>query len=287
MRIPLSSSVCQRPAWLPLAWLLLLGGCGSMTKPDEPVEAGPVQQDGPPARPVDVSQVPDAIPRHEPRSRYGNPESYVVFGRRYYVMDSSEGYLERGIASWYGKKFHGRRTSSGETYDMYAMTAAHPSLPLPTYVQVTNLENGRQVVVKVNDRGPFHDNRIIDMSYAAATRLGMLQKGTALVKVRALSPAPGPAEPELRRVAVQPDSVSFTDRFYIQVGAFAELDNAESLRVRLQGLDQDAARIHQAVVNGRTVYRVRIGPLNDVQRADNLVAKLAEFGVYQHQIVPE
>jgi rare lipoprotein A len=272
-----------------LLYLLLLSGCGTSVKTVETPTSKPesVQQDGPPARPVDVSQIPDAVPRYEPRSRYGNPESYVVFGRRYHVMDSSDGYIDRGIASWYGKKFHGRRTSSGETYDMYAMTAAHPSLPLPTYVQVTNLENGRQVVVKVNDRGPFHDNRIIDMSYAAAGRLGMLEKGTALVKVKAISPSPVPPDPVLRRTAVEPESMSITDRFYIQVGAFSELDNAERLRMRLKELDRDNARIHQAVVNGRTVYRVRIGPLNDVQRADNLVARLPDFGVYQHQIVPE
>ena len=101
----------------------------------------------------------------EPKSRYGNPESYVVFGKRYYVKDSSKGYVETGIASWYGTKFHGRRTSSGETYDMYAMTAAHKTLPLPTYVEVTNLNNGRSIIVKVNDRGRFHEIRIIDLSY--------------------------------------------------------------------------------------------------------------------------
>lgn len=289
MRIGLSFPVRSSSAVFLFACLLLLGGCGgpASTKPDKPAKPEPVERDGPPARPVDVSQVPDAVPRYEPRSRYGNPESYVVFGRRYHVMDSSEGYLERGIASWYGKKFHGRRTSSGETYDMYAMTAAHPSLPLPTYVEVTNLENGQQVVVKVNDRGPFHDNRIIDMSYTAATRLGMLEKGTALVKVRAIDTSPSPGEPQLRQVAVQPGADPITERFYIQVGSFTDMDNAERMRVRLAGLDNDPARIHQAVVNGRTVYRVKFGPLSDVAKADMLVSRLADYGVYQHQIVPE
>lgn len=287
MRISASFSECRLSAVSLVACLLVSGGCGTITKTDGAAEPETVEQDGPPATPVDVSQVPDAIPRHEPRSRYGNPESYVVFGRRYYVMDSSDGYAERGIASWYGKKFHGRRTSSGETYDMYAMTAAHPSLPLPTYVEVLNLENGRKVVVKVNDRGPFHDNRIIDMSYAAANRLGMLEKGTALVKVRAIDTSPGPGEPQLRQVSAQPYPTTVTDRFYIQVGSFTERDNAERMRGMLSGLDEDPAKIHQAVVNGRMVYRVKFGPLNDVAKADMLVSRLVEYGVNQHQIVPE
>jgi rare lipoprotein A (peptidoglycan hydrolase) len=129
-----------------------------------------------------------AIPRAETKSRYGNPESYVVFGQRYEVLDSSRGYVQEGIASWYGEPFHGRRTSNGEVYDMHALTAAHKSLPLPTYVLVTNLDNGRQVILRVNDRGPFHGDRIIDVSFAAAERLGIVGPGTARVEVRALDP---------------------------------------------------------------------------------------------------
>ena len=128
---------------------------------------------------IDVSNLPEPVPRREPKSRYGNRETYSVLGRTYRVMDSAEGYEERGIASWYGYKFHGRHTSSRERYDMCAFTAAHKTLPLPTYVRVTNLDNGRSVVVRVNDRGPFHAGRIIDLSYAAATRLDMKQAGTA------------------------------------------------------------------------------------------------------------
>ncbi|MDZ7736558.1 MAG: septal ring lytic transglycosylase RlpA family protein [Gammaproteobacteria bacterium] len=182
-------------------------------------------------------------------------------------MDSSDGYVERGIASWYGKKFHGRRTSSGESYDMYGMTAAHKSLPLPSYVHVRNLENGRDVVVKVNDRGPFHKNRIIDMSYAAASKLGMLAKGTALVKVRAIKP--GKEETGDRHyVAMDKSSpVTNTDQFYIQIGAFSSLENAEQLRMRLDSVDDKFARIYQTVINNRTLYRVRIGPLSDVETA--------------------
>jgi rare lipoprotein A len=137
---------------------------------------------------VDLANVEDAVPRAEPKSKYGNPKSYVVFGKRYHTKASAEGHVERGVASWYGRKFHGRRTSSGERYDMYAMTAAHKSLPLPTYARVTNLENGRSAVVRINDRGPFHGNRVIDLSYAAANKLGVVRHGTARVEVRAIDP---------------------------------------------------------------------------------------------------
>lgn len=145
--------------------------------------------DGAPRHRPDAASIPDAaVVRAEPKSRYGNPSSYVVLGRRYHVLDSAHGYIEQGVASWYGTKFHGKRTSSGETYDMHKMTAAHKSLPLPTYARVTNLENGRQTVVRVNDRGPFHGDRLIDLSYAAAIKLGLEHSGTARVEVAALEP---------------------------------------------------------------------------------------------------
>ena len=261
--------------------LLLLHGCGG---------SGSVrsQQDGPPAAPRDVSNVKNAVPQAEPRSQYGNPDSYEVFGQRYHVMDSSRGYLQRGIASWYGKKFHGRRTSSGESYDMYAMTAAHKSLPLPTYVQVTNLENDRSVIVKVNDRGPFHDNRIIDMSYAAAHKLGMVGKGTALVEVRTIQPGETqPAQPRFAARNSTRTTAMNDDQFFIQVGAFSSLDNAERLRTRLGKIEQKPAHIYQTVIDNETLYRVRIGPLNDVELADRIVADLPEHGVHEHQIVIE
>jgi len=136
-----------------------------------------------------LSSVPDAVPVQEAVSASGNPPEYEVFGETYRVLATSRGYEAEGLASWYGADFHGRRTSSGEPYDMYAMTAAHTSLPLPTYVEVTNLANGRQVVVRVNDRGPFHSDRILDLSYVAAWKLGMVGPGTARVRVRALEPA--------------------------------------------------------------------------------------------------
>lgn len=280
-----------------LLFASLLAGCGGASTPVQPTpRPGPApasERDGPPPRPVDVSKVPDAVPRAEPRSRYGNPDSYVVFGKRYHVKSSAANYQERGIASWYGQKFHGRRTSSGETYNMYEMTAAHTSLPLPTYVHVRNLENGRTVVVKVNDRGPFHDNRIIDLSYAAATRLDMLGKGTALVEVTAIDPGKPRQQYAGRQApgsAGQPKAIPVSDHsnaFYIQIGAFSELQNAERLRGRLDSISDRFARIHQTVSNGQTIYRVRIGPLSDVNIADRVVTQLADYNIYDHQIVTE
>ncbi|HEY9198349.1 MAG TPA: septal ring lytic transglycosylase RlpA family protein [Gammaproteobacteria bacterium] len=175
---------------------LALGACS--TTPHQRAD----RDSGPAHPPLDVMAIPDAVPKVEPRSRYGNPASYVVFGKRYHVMPTSAGYVERGIASWYGDKFHGLRTSSGDAYDMYGMTAAHKTLPLPTYARVTNLRNGRSIVVKINDRGPFVANRIIDLSYTGAAKLGLLGNGTGLVEVRALDPRradPGPTLIEVKR----------------------------------------------------------------------------------------
>src|SRR5210317_2435873 len=147
-----------------------------------------VKGDGPPSGSTRIPDLPgDAVPRPEPRSKYGNGPVYEVLGKRYTVMPSADGYRERGVASWYGKKFHGNLTSNRETYDMYAMTAAHKTLPLPTYVRVRNLRNDRSIVVRVNDRGPFVHNRIIDLSYAAAIKLDMIKDGTSLVEVTAIS----------------------------------------------------------------------------------------------------
>ena len=260
--------------------VLMLAGCGS-----QPV------QDSAPSKPVDISNVPDVVPRVEPRSKYGNPDSYVVYGKRYYVLKSSAGYDERGIASWYGTKFHGKRTSSGETYDMYALTAAHKTLPLPTYVRVTNLENNRSLIVRVNDRGPFHENRIIDLSYAAASRLGVIAKGTALVEVRAINPG----EPDVNtsdRIGApvaegDTNAKKGIEQFYIQVGAFSDLSNAEQLRRRLEVLGANLVKISQAVVNGQVLNRVRIGPFVDVSVADQIVMRLDELGINDRHIVTD
>lgn len=172
---------------LTAATLLIMSGCFGPPREEAPKARSP---SGPAPLPTQVpaspQSVPDAVPRYEPRSQYGNPPFYDVFGRRYFVLSSSANYVERGVASWYGPGFHKVRTSTGEPYDMYGMTAAHKTLPLPAYVRVTNLQNGRSVVVRVNDRGPFVGNRIIDLSYTAAAKLDMLRDGTAMVEVRSL-----------------------------------------------------------------------------------------------------
>jgi len=246
-----------------------------------------VERDSAPSKPVDTSSVPDAIPKEEARSKYGNPKSYVVFGKRYYVMNDNSGFTQQGIASWYGKKFHGRRTSSGETYDMYAMTAAHKTLILPAYVEVTNLGNGQKVVVKVNDRGPFHENRIIDLSYSAATKLDVVAKGTALVKIRVVGSGYTYRRASEKRGApvetISPDHSP--GDFFIQVGAFSELGNAENLRRKLDTIGNVLVKISQVVVDNKSLYRVRIGPLSDVEYADKIVQKLIQLDEHDHHIV--
>ena len=164
--------------------VLLLAGCGALPNRDG-VHS---RNDGPPSHNINITAIPDAVPRIEANSRYGNPASYVVNGKRYHVMASNKAFQQRGLASWYGTKFHGRKTSSGEPYDMFAMTAAHKTLPLPTWLEVINHDNQKRVVVKVNDRGPFVSGRIIDLSYAAATKLGVVATGTANVTIRSIDP---------------------------------------------------------------------------------------------------
>ena len=238
--------------------------------------------DSPPAKPLDVSAIPDAVPKNEPKSKFGNPESYFVYGKKYYVRQDSTGFEESGIASWYGTKFHGHRTSSGETYDMYAMTAAHKTLPLPTYVSVRNLDNGNSVVVKVNDRGPFHENRVIDLSYVAALKLGIVKEGTGLVEIHAIDPG------DNRRKEVPVQAVPSTERkgFYVQVGAFSDYANALKLSKKLTGLADNLMQISEAVVsNKKKLYRVRFGPITDIDIADRIVINLPRYGVNEHHII--
>ncbi len=175
---------------LPLGLAVAVGLTACFSAPPRPAPTVPTAPVTPPPKP---DSIPEVIPRIEPRARSGNPPFYDVFGKRYYVLSSSVGYRERGVASWYGPGFHNVRTSIGEPYDMYGMTAAHKTLPLPAYVRVTNLQNGRSVVVRVNDRGPFVGNRIIDLSYSAAVKLDMLRNGTAMVEVRTIDPSVPPA----------------------------------------------------------------------------------------------
>jgi len=240
--------------------------------------------DAAPTQHIDIAKVDDATPKPVTPSRYGNPASYVVNGQRYYVMPSSDNYVERGIASWYGTKFHGKRTSSGEPYNMYAMTAAHKSLPLPTYVRVRNLHNGRSIVVKVNDRGPFIKNRIIDLSFVAAKKLGITGEGTGYVEVSAIQPETTiKPEPVItKKTPVQHDAtqtvIHHTSNLYLQVGIFNDRHNAESLRTNLEQLPLPTIRVTTDTSSQIARYRVRIGPLNTEAEADQLIDMLTREG---------
>jgi rare lipoprotein A len=224
----------------------------------------------PPRKPVDPSAVPDAVPRAEPRASRGNPPFYEVFGERYVVLPTAQGYSERGVASWYGPDFHGGATSSGERYDMYAMTAAHKTLPLPAYVRVTNLQNGRSVVVRVNDRGPFSKNRIIDLSYVAAAKLDMIRDGTALVEVVAVGPGSSPEQPA---AAVPPQHL-----FYAQAGAFADESNARRLAQQLAASGFEGVGVQGGGGAGGNLFRVRIGPFDSVTAYDRVVERMRAAG---------
>ncbi len=227
----------------------------------------------------DISKLVEPVPKVEPRSLYGNKSPYTVLGHSYRVLPSARGYDERGIASFYGNKFHGYKTSSLETYDMYGFSAASTTLPLPSYARVTNLENGKSVIVRINDRGPFHQNRLIDLSYAAAVKIGIWPKGTGLVEVRGIDP--GSSSQEL-----PPPSVVTTGHpgIYLQVGAFSDTENAERLAQRLREANVGAVQVMDVEVNGRRVRRVRVGPLADVDRADQVSARIEGMGLPRPQV---
>ena len=264
-----------------LLMALLLAACGSHPKRHAPARPSPVAAPAPssqvPPPPANLAAIPDAVPRAEPRTRAGNPPSYEVLGKRYVVMTSDAGYKERGVASWYGPNFHAKATSNGDAYDMYAMTAAHKTLPIPAYVRVTNLSNGRSVVVRVNDRGPFVDNRIIDLSYTAAWKLDMLRSGTAFVEVEALRPA----QNTVTAAAVPPPPpppLAATRGWYVQAGAFAVEDNAVRLVARLKAAGIADVTLRNPGKDG-TLWRVRIGPVADVAGFDQMINKLSTLGV--------
>jgi rare lipoprotein A len=252
-----------------LAMALLVAACGTSPPRRESPPGASVPPRTAPA-PRELDSIPDAVPRHEPRSARGNPASYEVLGRRYHVLASAEGYRERGVASWYGPDFHARATSSGEPYDMYAMTAAHKTLPIPAYARVTNLANGRSVVVRINDRGPFVANRIIDLSYTAAHKLDMTRAGTTFVEVEVLTP-------ESPRGAARPAN-SGAGRLYLQTGAFGVAQNAQGLAARLRSAGiGDVAVV--APDRSSALHRVRIGPIADVATFDMLAERVERLGI--------
>jgi rare lipoprotein A len=243
---------------------------------------GYYQDDGPGDNPpADLAAIPDAVPRYEPPHRFAN-NPYSVLGQNYVPLKAGSPYRARGIASWYGRKFHGQKTSSGEIYDMYAMTAAHPTLPIPSYVRVTNPTNGRSVVVRVNDRGPFHAGRVIDLSYTAAWKLGYIGSGSAVVDVESLVPgqatamAAAPAEDDpIARFAEMPQAAALPEvkdarGHYLQLGAFGNRDNAEALKARLSRelgalLERPGERLH--VQPAGSLYRVQLGPWAEADEA--------------------
>lgn len=294
----------RRSVYLLLATVLLaqLSGCGFFGGLKQPGGGG----DGAPDVVLDNSKIKDAVPKVEPKSRGGNASSYTVFGKRYKVMDSARNFVERGDASWYGTKFHGRLTANGERYDMYKMTAAHKHLPLPTYVKVTNLDNGKQVIVRVNDRGPFHKGRIIDLSYAAASKIGILKHGTGRVEVEAIDakawqqarnnkPAKKPqmqsSATAISKVSGQTVNVntathraatdSQVKRRYFQVAAYQNLAAAQSVQNRLLNAMQSMPERVNVVIHPTTqpkpLYRVRIGPL----ASNSLDAQLKQTAAQQ------
>lgn len=274
----------MKPGWRALlvsASILMLAACATMVReqpgpavpPGEPLPGEPV--DGAPDVVLDISRIRPMVPGPEPRSPYGNHSPYTVLGQTYTVKPSSVGYLERGIASWYGTKFHGRLTSSGEPYDMFELTAAHRTLPLPTFAEVRNLNNGRSIIVRINDRGPFHPDRIIDLSWAAAVKLGIDQQGTGPVEVRAITFD----EPVVS--AIRPARLPVL----LQVAAFADRERAEQLVRNLHDSGVRPARTERARTNGGTIWRVRVGPLLELDETLALVDRMLELGFDRPQYV--
>lgn len=248
------------------------------------------KRDAAPKHHVNVANIPNAVPRDEPRSKSGNPESYKVFGKQYYVMDSAANYSERGIASWYGTAFHGKSTSSGEPYSMYKMTAAHKTLPIPTYVKVTNLKNDKSVIVRVNDRGPFHDNRIIDLSYVAAKKLGIADTGTGFVEVSVIEPSewkkPAYAKTNVSLISKAHAADNSDKNLYIQAGAFASQHNATQLQKQLLALFPKKT-ISLAHNTQDRLFRVRIGPIATVEEADDIAKTISGNGHVTPKVIFE
>ncbi|MCR4301651.1 MAG: septal ring lytic transglycosylase RlpA family protein [Sulfuricaulis sp.] len=293
----------MKSRWIVLITLQsLLAGCGTLAP-----SGGYYEDDGPgPNPPADIANIPDAAPKTEPRSATGN-KPYTVYGTTYTPVFETRGYRERGMASWYGKKFHGKRTSSGEPYDMLAMTAAHRTLPLPSYVRVRNLQNNRTVVVRVNDRGPFLHNRLIDLSYAAAAKLGILGTGTGAVEVEAVHPDdPATQVAQVKTfplqliapaLAAEPIPVSTapaaSPKLFLQVGAFTQWDNAVNLSHRLERESlgvisiQPSQEIKGTGPENAPLYRVRVGPLTSVEEGDRLTERIVQLGVTGARIVVE
>lgn len=259
--------------------VLALSGCGS--SPADHSSRYSIKQDRAPEGNFDVSGLADASPRYEAPRSAGNKPTYTVWGKSYRVLGSNENYVERGTASWYGEKFHGHKTSNGETFDMYTMSAAHKNLRIPSYARVTNLDNGRSVIVRVNDRGPFHGDRLIDLSYAAAKKLGYLGSGTARVEVAAITVRPdgsmtmagGPYGDSPQPRADDPGQALF-----VQLGSFSQRDPAQSLLDRARRLVSNPMRVKEVVTTSGRFHRVQVGPFNSEGEALEAQTSLAAQG---------
>jgi rare lipoprotein A len=236
---------------------LMLAGCTAVPPADGPPRKGGYYKDDGPGEkpPANLAEIPEAEPKLEPLHRYAN-RPYKVFGNEYVPLARLQPFRQSGVASWYGRRFHGQRTASGESYDMYAMTAAHPTLPIPSYARVTNLANGRSVVVRVNDRGPFHASRIIDLSYSAAYKLGFIDAGSARVEVEAIVPG-----------------AQDTSAVYLQLGAFGSRDNAESLKDRLA---RELSWLQESahVLLAGNLWRLQLGPYRSQTQARSVAERI-------------
>lgn len=234
------------------------------------------EQDAAPLRHIAPEDVQDAVPRADPILAVGNRSPYTVNGVTYEVLEDHSAYRERGTASWYGSKFHGHETSNGEIFDLYAASAAHKTLPLPSYARVTNLENGRSVVVRVNDRGPFHTDRLIDLSYGAAVKLGYMERGTAEVEVEVV---------DVAGVDDRRDAPGTHYRF-LQLGAYGAEDSARRMQAELQAFLQAAVTVTPVEAAGRTLYRVRVGPVASNDELTLVQQQLRDGGYPEGQPLP-
>ena len=263
-----------------VATLFVIVSCSSVSSPPENPNDGrySITQDRAPSKPIELGSIPEVVPAPVVRTLAGNRSPYSVLGETYFVLPSEEGYSERGIASWYGEKFHGHKTSNGEVFDMYHVSAAHKSLPIPSFLKVTNLDNNRTIVVRVNDRGPFHGDRIIDLSYAAALKLGYAEIGTARVELEAivtekLSNEYGLGQDSnLKRGAIKP---SRSSKQYLQVAAFSNQLSAKKLSQKLKEMIISPVLVSSMKDSaGKVLYRVRIGPIDDPAELKKITERL-------------
>lgn len=305
-----------------LALIMLINGCSHTpendSSPSNTSSSGKryagKDRDWGPDQEIDMSHVPDATPRYELRTIAGNKNPYTVLGKTYTLMEDERGYKERGKASWYGYKFNGELTSNGDLYDMFSMTAAHKTLPIPSYVRVTNVDNGKSVVVRVNDRGPFHDDRIIDLSYAAAQRLGITRVGTGDVEVEVLVPDDDPrpplraakqtsvastktnsrdkqtTQPSVTAATYSPGAVQYspdasrTNGAYLQIAAFGVESSAKQFASQV-GSKLTYPVVISTVENPQKLYRVRVGPFESAQKLEQARDQLQKINVLQSHVV--